>query len=231
MQRVAVVGAGLAGARVCEELRGQGYDGSIVLVGAETHLPYDRPPLSKNLLFGLTDDTTLPVAWEDLGRRPAARRGRDPPGSWPAVDVGGTIEYDSAILALGARPIRLPADRGSTVLRTVDDARALRAALLPGARMTVIDAGWLGGGGAGPALVRPGRHRLAVRHRGRSGRQPRITMTGGERLDGDVVLTAIGVRPELGWQSGSGLEVADGIVTDAAGRTSRRPPGWTRQGH
>ena len=127
MQRIAVVGAGLAGARTCEELRSQGFDGSIVLLGAEPHLPYDRPPLSKALLFGLTDDTTLPVPWQDLDVD--LRLGVTATGLQEGrlMTTAGPVDYDAAVLAVGARPLRLPGDSGSLVLRSIDDARALRA--------------------------------------------------------------------------------------------------------
>lgn len=252
MQRVAVVGAGMAGARVCEELRSQGYDGSIVLVGAEPHLPYDRPPLSKGLLFGRTDDSTLPVAWEDIDVdvRLGVTATRLEPGQLSTS--AGLIEFDSVVLALGAQPVRLPGDRGSAVVRTIDDARALRAALVSGASVVVIGAGWLGGEVATAAAVRgcavtvleaadlplvaplgPAVGALVVAWYAEAGIDLRlaatvaaadgdgVTLGGGDRIDGDVVLTAIGVRPALGWLTGSGLEIDDGIVTDAAGRTSQ----------
>lgn len=67
--KIVVVGGGLAGARTCEQLRRRGFEGEITLVGAESHLPYDRPPLSKEVLRTERDDTTLPVDFAALGVR------------------------------------------------------------------------------------------------------------------------------------------------------------------
>ncbi|MGB9377140.1 MAG: FAD-dependent oxidoreductase, partial [Mycobacteriales bacterium] len=102
MQRVAVVGAGLAGSRVCQELRSQGYDGSITLLGAEEHLPYDRPPLSKDLLFGRIQDTTLPMAWEVLDVD--VRTGVGVTGLQPGqlATSAGDVAFDRAVVAVGA---------------------------------------------------------------------------------------------------------------------------------
>ena len=65
--RVVVAGAGLAGLRTIEELRGRGYDGAVTLVGAESRPPYDRPPLSKKLMIGALDDTSLRAELDSLG--------------------------------------------------------------------------------------------------------------------------------------------------------------------
>ncbi len=154
MDRVVVVGAGLAGGRSCEELRAQGFEGELVLLGAEPHLPYDRPPLSKEVLAGVLDDTALEIPWDrlDVDVRlgvvaTALRQGT------VATDTGD-VAYDGLVLATGSRAIGLPGAAGSSVLRTVDDALRLRAALVPGARVVVVGAGWIGAEVATAAATR-----------------------------------------------------------------------------
>lgn len=143
-QRVVVVGAGLAGGRTCEELRAQGYAGELVLVGAEAHAPYDRPPLSKEVLAGELDGTALEVDWAALDV--TLRLGRVATALRPGVlsTDAGEEPWDAVVLATGARPVTLPGAAGHQVLRTVDHALALRARLVPGARVVVVGAGWVG---------------------------------------------------------------------------------------
>jgi NADPH-dependent 2,4-dienoyl-CoA reductase/sulfur reductase-like enzyme len=155
---VVVVGASLAGLRAVETLRQDGYAGRIVLVGAEAHLPYDRPPLSKQLLAGTAevDQVMLRPTGEyeslDLDLRlntmataldPAARQ----------VELGGNerIGYDALLIATGAIPRLLPGTpplKGIHVLRTLDDCLALRAdierAEASGGRVVVVGAGFIG---------------------------------------------------------------------------------------
>ncbi|WP_242422878.1 FAD-dependent oxidoreductase, partial [Frankia torreyi] len=142
MDRIVIVGAGLAGGRAAVELRAQGFTGSIVLLGAEEHPPYDRPPLSKGVLSGRTEETTLPL---DLGGV-EVQLGRRATGLRPGVveTDAGPVAYDGLVLATGAAPVTLPGDGPQRVLRTIDDARALRDALKPGVRLVVVGAGWIG---------------------------------------------------------------------------------------
>jgi NADPH-dependent 2,4-dienoyl-CoA reductase/sulfur reductase-like enzyme len=148
MKTVVVVGAGLAGVRCCESLRAQGFDGRIVLVGEESHVPYERPALSKELLAGVRDDIALrpPFHWHELGielvlgtRVESVRDG---------VASAGTRawKFDRLVLATGARPRRLPGARHSRVhhLRTIDDAWALREQLRAGRRLVVVGSGFVG---------------------------------------------------------------------------------------
>ncbi|GHH66461.1 NAD(P)/FAD-dependent oxidoreductase [Promicromonospora soli] len=149
---IVVIGAGLTGANAVEELRNQGYAGDITLIGAEPHLPYERPPLSKGLLLGTAEPGSVfahdhdwyadhqvdlrlgsPVTELDLGRR--------------RVGVTGTqIAYDRLLLATGASPRRLPLAEPSNpdvvYLRTLDDALRLRARLT--GHILIIGAGWIG---------------------------------------------------------------------------------------
>ncbi len=142
--KVVVVGAGLAGLRAAEELRARGYDGALTLIGAERRLPYDRPPLSKKLLTGDIDDTSLRPDLESLAVD--VRLGE------PAVELRDRIvrtsaaeyEWDALVLATGAVPVLLPGDGPQRVLRTADDALALRESLKPGVRLVIVGAGWIG---------------------------------------------------------------------------------------
>lgn len=155
LERVVVVGGSLAGLRACEALRQDGFSGSLVLVGEERHRPYDRPPLSKRFLAGEWDESRLalrrgdPVAALGLDARlgvPAA--GLDTDARVVALADGTTVAYDGLIVATGSRPRVLSgaSDHPSVhVLRTLDDAVALRAAIVtPGCRLAVIGAGFIG---------------------------------------------------------------------------------------
>ncbi|WP_148573094.1 NAD(P)/FAD-dependent oxidoreductase [Nocardioides caldifontis] len=149
-----VVGAGLAGATAVATLREQGYDGRLVLVGAEPHLPYERPPLSKAYLAGqasFEDAFVHPAEFYDT-RDVELRLGAPATGldlEAHTVKVGGErFGYDRLLLATGSTARRLPsADRsGATVayLRTVEDSDRIRAALRPGRRVVVVGGGWIG---------------------------------------------------------------------------------------
>jgi 3-phenylpropionate/trans-cinnamate dioxygenase ferredoxin reductase component len=150
---VVVVGAALAGLRAVEELRAAGFAGRLVLVGAERHLPYDRPPLSKQVLAGEWDaDETalrrqpyddLDLDWR-LGQRAAAL---DVAGRAVTLAGGEVIEFDGAVLATGAVPRTLPGTPplgGIHVLRTLDESLALRAELERDPRVVVVGAGFIG---------------------------------------------------------------------------------------
>jgi 3-phenylpropionate/trans-cinnamate dioxygenase ferredoxin reductase component len=142
--QVVIAGAGLAGLRTAEELRERGYAGRLTLIGAEPRLPYDRPPLSKKLMTGELDDTTLrhDLAALDV----AARLGETAAALDGPVLVTDAARYpfDALVVATGASPVRLPGAGPQHVLRTADDALALRAALVPGTALAIIGAGWIG---------------------------------------------------------------------------------------
>ena len=149
---VTVVGASLAGVSAVRALRAQGFDGRITAVGAEAHEPYDRPPLSKVFLTApdepdadrlLQDDEDLDVEWR-LGVRAVAL---DPTRHTVTVDDGAPIGSDAVVLATGARARRLPGTDGLAgvhTLRTLDDARALRAQLRAGGSLVVVGGGFIG---------------------------------------------------------------------------------------
>ncbi|MEE6264427.1 FAD-dependent oxidoreductase [Streptomyces diastatochromogenes] len=164
MKSVTVIGASLAGLHAARALRAQGYDGRLTLVGAEPHRPYDRPPLSKEFLtapaaadgaedpsaaarLDLTDAEEVAALDADwlLGTGATAL---DPRHRALHLTTGRTLTTDGIVLATGAAPRRLPgpAPAGSHALRTLDDARALRADLTRGgqARVVVIGGGFIG---------------------------------------------------------------------------------------
>jgi len=132
---IAVVGASLSGLRAAQQLRAQGYDGDLVIVGAEPHLPYDRPPLSKEYLLGTIEADDLALADQSDIDELEAR--------W---HLG--VAADGVVIATGGVPRRLPATEGLLgvhVLRSRDDADALRAELTGGAQhVVVIGAGFIG---------------------------------------------------------------------------------------
>jgi len=153
MRTVAIVGTSLAGLRAAETLRREGFDGRVVAIGAEPHLPYDRPPLSKEFLRGEAspgdivlrkqgvDD--LELDWRlkaravalDVGAREVELRG------------GERVAFDGLLIATGATPRRLPNQpdlAGLFTLRTLDDAVALREMLDARPKVVVIGAGFIG---------------------------------------------------------------------------------------
>jgi NADPH-dependent 2,4-dienoyl-CoA reductase/sulfur reductase-like enzyme len=150
---VVIVGASLAGLRAAETLRREGYDDRIVLVGAEHHLPYDRPPLSKELLAGKWEPDEIALRkqpYDDLeldlrlGRRATAL---DVTDRVLHLDGGETLAFDGLVIATGSRPRTLPDTPpldGIFVLRTLDDCLAIRARLDTRPRVVVIGAGFIG---------------------------------------------------------------------------------------
>ncbi|MFJ8927546.1 NAD(P)/FAD-dependent oxidoreductase [Streptomyces sp. NPDC102364] len=154
VSRVVVVGLGAAGLATAEALRRKGYTGAITLLGAERHAPYDRPPLSKQILSGAWETDRAALRPPDVLARLDAELRLDEAAVALNVskrvvetDSGARLEADAVVIATGARPRQLPgADRldGMHVLRTLDDALALRAGLGRGARLAVVGEGVLG---------------------------------------------------------------------------------------
>ena len=253
-----VVGASVAGVRTVQALRRRGYDAPITLVGAEQHLPYDRPPLSKDFLLGKlgADDFRLvePDALAGLGvdlRLGLRATGLD--AERREVLVGGDrLRYETLVIATGATARTLPANlAGVHSLRTIDDAAAIRQALVAGARVAVVGGGFIGaevswaarllgrdvtiidplpalmvrGLGVTIGAVLARRHadngvrlrlcRTVLRLEGRQ-RVERVVLDDGSAVDADLVVVGIGVDPSVAWLAGSGLDLADGLVCDAA---------------
>lgn len=226
-RHVVVVGAGLAGLNVAVALRQHGFDGALTLIGTEPHAPYDRPPLSKDLLLGRADDTTLEADLPGLGV--------DVRPSTTATGITdrtlhtdrGDLPFDALVVATGSAPIALP---GTRTLRTVDDARALRASLEAHESLAIIGAGWIGAEVASAAatlgapvtvveaLPAPLAAALPVDLGARTipwYEQAGVRLRLGERVPdvaslaadarAAIVLSAVGVRPATGWLAGSGV--------------------------
>ncbi|ROZ89454.1 NAD(P)/FAD-dependent oxidoreductase [Gordonia sp. OPL2] len=155
---VVIVGAGLGGIRVAESLRANDYEGPITLIGAESHPPYDRPPLSKSVLLGKDDRVDLkPAEFFDessirlrVGERVSAISPGDHTVTVEKPDdpsSSETVGYDTLILATGLSPRTLPGTDGVSgihVLRSIDDALALRGEIDDASTAVVVGAGFIG---------------------------------------------------------------------------------------
>jgi len=251
IERVVIAGAGLAGLRTLEELRARGYAGPVTMVGAEARPPYDRPPLSKGVLAGQADDTTLR---DDLAALGADLRLGEPATSLAdgVLRTGrGEYAYDRLVLATGAVPVPLPGPGPQRLLRTLDDALSLRAVLRPGLRLAIVGAGWIGAEVATVAaargclvtVVEAGPAPLAAALGPEAGAQTSgwyeaagvslrlgepvssvqpggLALASGDWLAADEIVTAVGVRPQVGWLDGSGIALDNGVVTDEQLRAS-----------
>lgn len=152
-EHVVVVGASLAGLRAVQTARELGFGGRLTLIGAEEHLPYDRPPLSKEMLHVDKDPHTpvLPGAGDLHELNVECHLGTPATGldvEQRRLTLGEeTLPYDAVLIATGARPRRLPGTDGLSgvhCLRTLEDSLALRDALDRGAKAVVIGAGFIG---------------------------------------------------------------------------------------
>jgi 3-phenylpropionate/trans-cinnamate dioxygenase ferredoxin reductase component len=260
-ERVVVAGGGLAGWRTVTELRARGYAGAVTLVGAESRAPYDRPPLSKKLMTGELDDTTLEADLGGLGVD--ARLGETATGVSLDATVGpgrtsgllrtdhGEHRFDRLVLATGAQPVALPGPGAQRFLRTLDDALALRAVLRPGLRLAIVGAGWIGAelataaaargcqvtvveAAAAPLAGAVGAEvgaltagwyaaagvELRLGQSVASAEPGGLALAGGGWLAADELVTAVGVRPAVGWLDGSGIAVDRGVLVDERLRTS-----------
>jgi NADPH-dependent 2,4-dienoyl-CoA reductase/sulfur reductase-like enzyme len=154
LRRIAIVGASLAGLRAAETLRARGFDGELTLIGDEPHRPYDRPPLSKQVLQGVWEPEQTFFRKKDgydalaldlrLGVRAVAV---DLRARRVSLADGTFADYDRLIIATGARVRTLPAvapRAGLLVLRSLDDAIALRRALIDAGRVAIVGAGFIG---------------------------------------------------------------------------------------
>ncbi|MFK0150614.1 NAD(P)/FAD-dependent oxidoreductase [Streptomyces sp. NPDC090493] len=266
--RIVVAGASMAGLRAAEQLRAAGWTGAVTLVGDEPHMPYNRPPLSKEVLAGKASFESLAfrprpavadVEWR-LGRKAVAA---DLDGRTVRLDDGTELSYDGLVVATGMRPRRLGCPGPSTgrhTVRTLDDARGLREALTrSGARVVVVGAGFIGcevaatavGLGvaevtvvdplplpmAGPLGELLGRA-LLKRHQERGVRfalgtgvtgfagEDRVTgveLSDGSVLPADVVVESVGSVANTEWLDDNGLDLTDGVRTDACLRAGGRP--------
>jgi 3-phenylpropionate/trans-cinnamate dioxygenase ferredoxin reductase subunit len=154
-QTFIIVGASLAGAKAAEELRKQGFDGRVLLLGAEPERPYERPPLTKDYLRGESPREKAYVHEGDFYRdhqielfTSATVTAIDPAAVRVTLDDGRELGFDRLLLTIGAEPRRIPipgADLdGVYYLRTLADCDALRERLDFGGRVVVVGAGWIG---------------------------------------------------------------------------------------
>ncbi|MGV9627141.1 NAD(P)/FAD-dependent oxidoreductase [Streptomyces sp. NPDC003487] len=222
---ITVVGASLAGLSTVRALRAEGYDGGIFVVGEERHLPYDRPPLSKDFLKGDIDADALALGEADeydslgvewlLGER-AVRL--DPADRSLTLSGGRRLRTDGVVIATGASPRTLPGTDGLAgvhTLRTLDDARALRAELLDGLpRVVVIGAGFIGAEVASTAH-RLGLHvtvveALDVPLERQLGRTMGLVCASLHTDHGVRLLTGTGVAGLTGTERVTGVRLADG---------------------
>ncbi|MFF9317066.1 NAD(P)/FAD-dependent oxidoreductase [Streptomyces sp. NPDC014735] len=269
MKRIALVGAGISAVSTCDALRSGGYDGEIVLLSDEEGVPYDRPPLSKDVLLGratVRDDVALrPADWYEKQRidlRPATAVTALRPDEGVLELADGTeLTADRIVLATGgtARTLPVPGadDPAVHTLRTWAEAELLRSRLTPGARIAVVGAGLIGAETAavaaglgcrvtlvdpvpvpltavvGPDIARAlhDRHRAAgvdvvtggVERIDRAPGADEVTVTVGGHaspITADTVVVGIGIRPDTALAEAAGLTVDNGIVVDAAQRTS-----------
>lgn len=259
---IVIVGAGLGAFRVVEQLRRRGHSGKITVLGAEAHLPYDRPPLSKQLLRGEVSSSAFPgideldAQWV-LGTR---AQSLDVTNNLIRTEDGNSYAYDTLVLAPGGRPRTIPqlgSGPGIHVLRTIDDAIALRESLQPEARLIVIGAGFigceiaasasqmgakvaliealpaplvrvLGGVAAAKVTALHQDHGVQIFNeavvaevlRDEAGQIYAVRLADGSQIEGDTVVVGIGIVPETEWLSGSGVNLADGIICQDTGQTS-----------
>jgi 3-phenylpropionate/trans-cinnamate dioxygenase ferredoxin reductase component len=262
MPTFVIAGASLAGAKAAETLRDEGFDGEIVLLGAETERPYERPPLSKGYLLGHDELESVyvhPEGWYaehgvDL-RMGVTVAAVDPGASAVVTSEDSIVRYDKLLLTTGASPRRLDfpgSDRPEVLyLRTVADSQRLRAAFQPGTRVVVAGAGWIGLETTAAArskdcpvtVLEPQPDALhdqlgpelgavfADLHRAHSVefrfgeravefRPGMVITSGGAHVPADVLVVGIGAAPNDAPAAAAGLEVSNGVLTDAALRTS-----------
>jgi 3-phenylpropionate/trans-cinnamate dioxygenase ferredoxin reductase subunit len=219
---IVIVGAGLAGLRTAAELRRLGCDSQLVLVGDERHLPYSRPPLSKEVLRGDRDNTTLEPAeyYQNAGielRLGSAATALDPRTRTVRLADGTRMAYDKAVIATGLRARHisgLPNIGGVHTLRSKDDAARLRADVRDARRVVVVGAGFIGCEVAASLrqreldviLVEPQSAPLeAVLGRGVGNLVARL-----HRSEGVDLRTGIGIVSLLGRERVSGIALTDG---------------------
>jgi 3-phenylpropionate/trans-cinnamate dioxygenase ferredoxin reductase subunit len=266
LRAVVILGGGQAGARAAQALRRLGYEGVVHIVGAEPHLPYQRPPLSKEFLTAGGGEEALTLggtpAWHELAAifdPDTTALEVDTRSAKVALSDGRALAYDALIVATGARPRRLSiaglGDEDVLYLRNLDDARRLRERLEPGRRLCVVGAGVIGLEIAATAQMRGLEVTLVEKDEEPLGRivpapvgafmrklhedagsvfQCGVVPVRGERvhssyllhlsdgtkIEADTIVAGIGVVPNVEPLTGTGLALADGVLTDAVGRTA-----------
>jgi 3-phenylpropionate/trans-cinnamate dioxygenase ferredoxin reductase component len=150
--RIVIIGASLAGGSAALALREQGYDGELTVIGEEAHRPYERPPLSKAVLLGETDEPDWvgdDAFWSESATLLTGTVASSIDRERRVVRAGGSdIPFDKLVIATGSAPRRLSVSgadlEGVHTLRTIDDALTLRARLTDGADVVIVGAGWIG---------------------------------------------------------------------------------------
>ena len=152
-KRIVIAGASLAGVRALETLREEGYEGEIVALSAENQMPYDRPPLSKQFLTGKWEEDQFSLrrqGFEDLKvdwRLGISATALTPADKTISLSNGESLSYGGLIIATGSSARSLPFGTGLAGLhrlRSLDDARSLKAELAKAKRLVVIGAGFIG---------------------------------------------------------------------------------------
>jgi 3-phenylpropionate/trans-cinnamate dioxygenase ferredoxin reductase subunit len=267
MDHFLIIGGGLAGATAAETLRAEGFEGSIRILGAEGHLPYSRPPLSKEYFTGKAERDSIfvhPAAWyaehdieveagtEVVSIHPADHRVR--------LADDRSLPYDKLLLATGASPRTVSVAgtdaRGIHYLRTVEDSERLHRALAEGGHtMVIVGAGWIGlevaaaARGYGNDVTMIGRETIPLQGplgdelgavfqelheaNGVVFRLPSDlvsfdvadgavagVVTESETLPADLVVVGVGAIPNTALAETAGLELENGVATDAGLRTS-----------
>ncbi|WP_369204269.1 NAD(P)/FAD-dependent oxidoreductase [Streptomyces sp. PU-14G] len=200
----------MAGVQTAVQLREQGWPGSVRLIGAEPHAPYDRPPLSKAVLLGTGEETEAPLFDIDfagldieleLGRAVTGLRADER----LLVTDAGPVHYDRLVVATGAEPVALPGSEGVPgvhLLRTLDDARRLRPVLAERARVVVVGAGWIGAEFATAARERDC--------------EVTVVEAAGTPLPG--ALPALVSEPMRAWYAQAGVELRTGVAVSGVER-------------
>ena len=229
MRTVTIVGASLSGLYAARELRAQGYDGRLVIVGDEPHHPYDRPPLSKDFLTGRADESQLALTdaeeTDELGAEwllGVRARALDARGRTVLLDHGRTVSTDGVVIATGSSARRLRGDTlaGVHTLRTLDDARALREELTRGPRRVVVIGGGFIGAETASSCSSLG-HSVTVVE---SAPLPLVPQLGAEmaavcaalhRRGGADLVTGTGVAGLRGTATVTGVDLTDGRTLPA----------------
>ena len=227
MSGVLIVGAGLAAVRTAEQLRRNGFGAPITIVGAEAHPPYDRPPLSKQMLRGEVDDVALKPAsfYEDNGitlRLGCPARAVDVAAHTVELADGQLLDYDQLVIATGLVPNRIAAFGdldGLCVLRSLDDCVALQRRAASARRAVVIGAGFIGcevaaslrGLGVPVVLVEPQAAPLA----GVLGEQAGALIARLHRDEDVDVRTGVTVEAVSGGDGVESVTLSDGSVIEA----------------
>jgi NADPH-dependent 2,4-dienoyl-CoA reductase/sulfur reductase-like enzyme len=264
-ERIVIVGAGPAGLATARSYREHGGAGEVTLLGKETLIPYQRPPLTKEFLRGELDAEELPIEPEEwfaehgVGLRLGCEATLIDPDAGTVKVPGQTLQADAIVIATGAEPLRpnLPGLEDSRVqtMRERPHSEHIAANATPGARAVVLGTGFIGCelaaslamNGAKVTLIgqehAPQQQRLGAEAAARiaswlrdldvtlaMGSQASAVQDGctvhledGGRIEGDLVLLGMGVKPRAGLAEDAGLTVVDGaILTDSQMRAHER---------